>query len=410
MTETAVAELLKPIAGENPAGTDLRYSPVYEQIKEARREDDGLAQGPWQRERKLADYRAVIKLTKQALKEKSKDLQLAVWLTESLTREEGYTGLRAGLELCFGLLDRFWEYMFPPLEEGDAELRAAPLVWLGSKLDAAVRSVPLVTAGYDWFAYKQSRAVGYDESSTTPDQKKAREKALSDGKLSAEVFDKAFDATPRERYVEAGKDLSGARSVLTSLDQLCSEKFADSAPGFSKLRDAVEEVGHTVRALLQKKGEPQVESNQPASMEATVIPAADESQLPEAAEPHRPAAPDSFGTAMEALRAGHHQRALQLLNRDLTIQSSGRARFLRKLELARACVAAGKDAIAQPLLDDLAAVIDAHKLDEWEEHETVAGALVTILQASKRVQADAKEKQKFFERICRLDPSQALSC
>jgi hypothetical protein len=55
-------------------------------------------------------------------------------------------------------------------------------------------------------------------------------------------------------------------------------------------------------------------------------------------------------------------------------------------------------------------VIDAHKLDEWEEHETVAGALVTILQASKRVQSDAKEKQKFFERICRLDPSQALSC
>jgi hypothetical protein len=35
---------------------------------------------------------------------------------------------------------------------------------------------------------------------------------------------------------------------------------------------------------------------------------------------------------------------------------------------------------------------------------------VTILLSSKRIQADAKEKQKFFDRICRLDASQALGC
>ena len=118
---------------------------------------------------------------------------------------------------------------------------------------------------------------------------------------------------------------------------------------------------------------------------------------------------DSFEQATSALKAGRQQEAVQILNRDLATQATGRSRFLRKLQLARVCLAAGKDVIAQPLLEDLVATIDAHKLDEWEERETVAAALVTILQANKRIQGDAKEKQKLFERICRLDPAQAMA-
>ena len=33
-------DLLTPIAGENPSGADLYYDKVFDQIKEARREDD----------------------------------------------------------------------------------------------------------------------------------------------------------------------------------------------------------------------------------------------------------------------------------------------------------------------------------------------------------------------------------
>jgi type VI secretion system protein ImpA len=77
--------------------------------------------------------------------------------------------------------------------------------------------------------------------------------------------------------------------------------------------------------------------------------------------------------------------------------------------MVRLCVAAGKDTIAQPLLDDLAAAIETHKLDDWESREMVAEALATILSVSKKVQANAAEKQKLFDRICRLDPVRALN-
>ena len=101
--------------------------------------------------------------------------------------------------------------------------------------------------------------------------------------------------------------------------------------------------------------------------------------------------------------------AIQILQREIERQPSGRGRFQRKLQLARLCLSAGKDAIAQPLLDDIAAEIETHKLDDWEERELVAGALAFLMQSSKKIQADAKARQTMFERICRLDPVQAFS-
>ena len=37
--------LLNPIPGENPSGEDLRYAPIYDQIKEARREEEEVRRG-----------------------------------------------------------------------------------------------------------------------------------------------------------------------------------------------------------------------------------------------------------------------------------------------------------------------------------------------------------------------------
>jgi type VI secretion system ImpA family protein len=94
-----VEELLQPIAGDNPSGTDLRYDKVYDDIREARREDEDLNQGAWQTERKVADLPKAISLSTDALKKKTKDLQLAAWLTDATLRKEGFPGLAMGKAL-----------------------------------------------------------------------------------------------------------------------------------------------------------------------------------------------------------------------------------------------------------------------------------------------------------------------
>ena len=55
MSKQLVAELLEPIPGGHPGGTDLAYFKEFDAIREARRADDPtLAQGAWETEIKAA--------------------------------------------------------------------------------------------------------------------------------------------------------------------------------------------------------------------------------------------------------------------------------------------------------------------------------------------------------------------
>ena len=157
-------DLLNPISAENPAGENLRYAPVFDKIKEARRQDDDAPQGEWTYERKVADWPLTIKLISETLATKSKDLQLVAWLAEAMLIREGVSGLREVLDLARGLLENFWEGLYPELEDGDAEFRATPLQWIGDRLEIPLKQSRLTKKGLNWFQYKESRAVGHGRS------------------------------------------------------------------------------------------------------------------------------------------------------------------------------------------------------------------------------------------------------
>ena len=247
-------DLLNPIPGTDPAGVDLRYDPIYDKIKEARHQDDDAPQGDWQRERKVADFALVAKLAGDALAGRSKDLQLAAWLTEAQLHREGFAGLLSGLNLIRSLLVDFWDGLHPPIEDGDPKLRAAPLAWVGYALAPLVRSVPLNRAGHDFFKYKESRLVGF-EADAANDQKaaQARQQAIADGKLPGEEFDRGFASTPKSWYKSAAADLAGCSDAVEALDAICKERFGDVSPSFSKLQEALAEVQRVARQLLARK-------------------------------------------------------------------------------------------------------------------------------------------------------------
>ena len=248
-------DLLDPIPGDNSSGADLRYDPIYDKIREARREDDEAPQGDWQHTRKVADWPQVIKLAGEALATKSKDLQLAAWLTEAMLRREGFSGLRGGLELIRNLVDIFWDTLYPEIEDGDAEMRAAPLAWIGLKLDVPCKLIGLNRAGHSYFQYEESRKVGYEADCGGDYYKlEARKKALEqEHKLSAEEFDKGFDDTPKAFYKQMAADINGSLALIGELDRIGDEKFGDVAPSYTALRKALEEVQIYADQLLKKK-------------------------------------------------------------------------------------------------------------------------------------------------------------
>ncbi len=270
-------DLLNPLPGDQVCGQDLRYSPLYDKLKEARREEEDVSQGDWEYEIKKADYPLVLKLSQEVLSTKSKDLQVAAWLTEALLRMEGFAGLQQGMDVVRRLLENFWEGVYPQLEDGDAELRAAPLDWMGSRFADLVKNVPLTKAGHDFLRYKESRAVGYESDAVGEEKEAARAAAIRDGKLTAEEFDKALADTPKDSYKGRLQSVQDCLESLSGLREVCENKFpADARPSFSRLNDALEEMRALIRSLLQKKleREPDVAEAPPFEASATeAIPA-----------------------------------------------------------------------------------------------------------------------------------------
>jgi type VI secretion system protein ImpA len=249
-------DLLQPIAGANPSGESLRYAPLYDKIKEARREDPDIPQGDWQHVRKLASWSDVVKLTSDALAKQTKDLQLAVWLAEALLRREGLHSFAQAVEFLKKLMENFWETLYPELEDGETELRAVPLEWLGSRLDEPVRQVTLTQSGLTFVQYKQGRAMGFEAEATSEAKRTLRKQMIEEGKATPEEFDAAVAVTPPPFYQKLYADASLCISNLSSLDEYCNEQFGDAAPSFAKLRTALEEVNQCIRIFLNQKGVP----------------------------------------------------------------------------------------------------------------------------------------------------------
>ncbi len=252
----AIEEFLEPIEGDAPAGPNIRYELVYDEIKRAReQEDDSIPQGEWKRETKVADYPLVIRKATEVLKEQSKDLQVAAWLTEAWTHREGHEGLTKGLLLLRRLMEEFWEGVHPEIDEdGDLEFRAVPLEWIGLYLAPAVETIPLTQAGHGYLHYRESRTVPREEEADVDSQKAAqREELIASGRTSQEELEGALAGSPKPFLRATVEGLAAVREALGALETYCDEQFGDVTPNLIPLRDLLAEIHHVSEAALKRR-------------------------------------------------------------------------------------------------------------------------------------------------------------
>jgi type VI secretion system protein ImpA len=142
-------DLLEPIQGDNPSGTDLYYDKIFDQIKEARTEDeDDMPAGDWSRTQKKADHPIVIKLASEAIAKRTKDIRLATWLAESHFKREGYPILIPTLEFLKKIQEDFWPTFHPAIDEdGDMGRRVGAIEAYAARMYLALRSAPVTKSG-----------------------------------------------------------------------------------------------------------------------------------------------------------------------------------------------------------------------------------------------------------------------
>lgn len=259
--------LLAPIDGDNPAGESLRYDGTYDQIKEARREDEVLSQGDWSRDLKVADWPQVIKLATNALTQKSKDLQLGAWLVEGITkhdRHDRWVALRDGLNLMRRLHEDFWDSVYPEIDpeddDGPLAARANVLAAMDARLGGIIREFPL-TAGqkYSFLQYLESKQFDIPENFESLEYeqqekiKALKAQAEAENKVTGEAWRKAKAVTTRD-FIEARFALiNECWDAYKALDAEMDTRFARETPGLGELKKSLDEIRTLVDLLVKER-------------------------------------------------------------------------------------------------------------------------------------------------------------
>jgi type VI secretion system protein ImpA len=147
----AMETLLAAIADSPPCGPDLEYDPQFVALETAARGKLEQQLGDNIIPAEQPDWGAV-RQQAEALLTRTKDLRVAVLLARALVRVDNLSGLRDGLKLLHGLLERYWEQVHPvpdPNDPDDLIIRLNALAPLGDA-DAMlldVRSALVVVSG-----------------------------------------------------------------------------------------------------------------------------------------------------------------------------------------------------------------------------------------------------------------------
>lgn len=269
-----IEALLAPIPGENPAGQKLLYAGLYDQMREARRADEGLEAGAWKlKDTKTANWDLVVKLGTAALAKETKDMQVCAWLIEAIIKLHGFVGLRDGLHLIRGLHEQFWENVYPEIDEGDLEARANCLAWLDRQAALAIRDLGLtssVTGGnYSYLQWKESEAfdIPDQELEQVPYADRDRiskliEQAVEEKKITSKQWRIAKNATSPAFYVNLVGLLNECLAEYEALDRIMDEKFGGETPGLSALKKMLEDVRSLVDTLAPKTvGQPPIRND-----------------------------------------------------------------------------------------------------------------------------------------------------
>ncbi len=114
-----VQKLLTPISPESPCGEDLSYDKDYTALEQAAKGKEATQVGDSVIAAEEPNWRQVRESGLELFK-RSKDLQIAIHLTNAAIEMGGYPGLLEGLGLIKGLLEQFWEPMYPRLDPDDS--------------------------------------------------------------------------------------------------------------------------------------------------------------------------------------------------------------------------------------------------------------------------------------------------
>ncbi len=247
--------MLRPLEGNGGAcGEDMIFSSEFDAIQEARRFDDpSLSQGEWVTDVKEADWGSVVQIGTDLLTHKTKDLRVAIWMTEALSKQQGLKGLTGGYDFITRLCESFWADLHPLPEDGDMEARIGNLDWLVAQTIRLVREVPLTKSARGAFSsadYESARAATM-AIERNPDQ---AEELAKNARITVPLFDAARRDTPSGYFLSGMEDAIAAKAAVEQLKQILDGLMGSDSPMFGGVLDALDDIHSAYRRYAGEAG------------------------------------------------------------------------------------------------------------------------------------------------------------
>jgi type VI secretion system protein ImpA len=305
--------LLVPIPGPCPSGVSLRNTEEYDKLPKSLRPQDTGPDGVWQRDHKKTDYRTTIRDASDLLATKSKDLDIAVWLTEALVREHGLPGLAEGLLLIQRLVGTFWDSIYPQLDGKDEGFRAKPIRRLNGVIRVVLPHLPVTFDGRTVHQYNASIVLPLkkdaEKAKNSSELLKKYNQAVDDGVIPPEdMLRSIVDDTKWPFYQEMADDIRQASDAAVSLQKTCNERFVTGdCPSLGDLMEELERVRLTIEDVQRQKmkyGAAEKPVEQPPAPVPTLAPVAEVKHLPAIDPPQNVPEPTPVPTSSVPISPG----------------------------------------------------------------------------------------------------------
>ncbi|HZE91509.1 MAG TPA: type VI secretion system protein TssA [Rhizobacter sp.] len=261
-----IDELLLPISESAPCGEDLSFSAEFDAIAELRRQDDPtLDQGEWVTTLKVADWPAVQARCSELLAKRSKDLRLAMWLSEAATLNQGYAGLQQGLDLCAQLCTQYWDAIHPQPENGDMEQRSGNIGWFLNRVVSLSIAAPVTRGRTGPYSLQQMQSA---RSLQTAQVRSGDKTAAPNAEaLSLDKFNRALRETPKETLRETVATLQACQLALAAWQAVIDTQMGSEGPSFVPAREALAAALHEAQRLAKEMGATPSAASEGAAMD-----------------------------------------------------------------------------------------------------------------------------------------------
>ena len=261
-------DIMEPLPGENPAGTDLRLDPSpvspFRQVKDAREEARRLERAADLEGEESAEavrqWRTVHSSGLEILREQSRDLEVAAYIIEALVRIDGFAGLAEGIRISRLLIENFWGDLFPEPDEDGIETTLLPLSRMnGDVLVDAINRIP-VTQGSTHGPYRiwqHRQALELSRFSM-----EEQEERVNRGAVNTDMFERAIAETDPTFFRDMKGHIEECIEELDQLGQALDERAGADAPIFTRIQEGLEDAMSTLRLVAGHRLEEPIEASE----------------------------------------------------------------------------------------------------------------------------------------------------